>query len=435
MTLPPWTNRLQSWWQATGRPRAQSLTNKVTAEGRRLTSGGRHFLVGGRRFMDGAVGFLGAARLFIDTVPRLPAEGRRLGRRLKEETPRLAASLAASAWQGLRRRSADPRTRKAALRLAPTLALLAVVAFILSSIKLVTIQADGHALTVRTTGRSVQSVLRQARIALGQGDETDPPTATRLASGTTIVVRRAVPLTVTVDGKTLKVTSARPTVKTMLEQQKISVGPLDKVVPADDGPLKKDMAVKVLRVTEKMVTETWAIPYERVEREDSGLAMGLSQVVRSGKSGSQDVTIKYTYEDGVQTGSKILDQKVTAEPVAELVAVGTSGILNRGGTQIRFLKAMNMTATAYYPGPISTGPYSDGYTAIGLKATYGVVAVDPTVIPLRSRLYIDGYGYAIAGDTGSAIKGYKIDLCYDTYDEAIRFGRRPVTVYILQYPN
>lgn len=310
-----------------------------------------------------------------------------------------------------------------------------ILAFVLGNIKNVTIQADGRALKARTTARLVQSVLKQMRVTLGPGDETDPPAGTRLVSGTTIVVRRAVPLTVTVDGKTLKVTSARPSVQAMLAQQSIKLGPLDRVLPAPDGPLQKDMAVRVVRVTEKTVTETWAIPYERVEREDSGLAVGLSKVIRQGQSGSQDVTIKYTYEDGVPAGNKIIDQETTAEPVAELVAVGTSGILNRGGAQIRFLKAMTMTATAYYPGPISTGPYSDGYTAIGLKATYGVVAVDPTVIPLRSRLYIEGYGYAIAGDTGSAIKGYKIDLCYDTYDEAIRFGRRPVTVYILQYPQ
>ncbi len=69
--------------------------------------------------------------------------------------------------------------------------------------------------------------------------------------------------------------------------------------------------------------------------------------------------------------------------------------------------------------------------AIGLKAEKGVVAVDDTVIPMRSRLYIPGYGFAIAGDRGSAIKGMRIDLCFATYAEAINFGRQPVKVYRL----
>ena len=62
---------------------------------------------------------------------------------------------------------------------------------------------------------------------------------------------------------------------------------------------------------------------------------------------------------------------------------------------------------------------------------HGVVAVDPRVIPLGSRLFIPGYGHAVAGDTGGAIVGRRIDLAFNSYDDAIRFGRRPVTVYVL----
>lgn len=93
--------------------------------------------------------------------------------------------------------------------------------------------------------------------------------------------------------------------------------------------------------------------------------------------------------------------------------------------------SMNMEATAYDPGPISCGPNANGYTATGMKAGYGVVAVDPRVIPLGTKVYVEGYGYAIAADIGGAIKGNRIDLCYNTYQEAIRFGRRMVRVYLL----
>lgn len=90
-----------------------------------------------------------------------------------------------------------------------------------------------------------------------------------------------------------------------------------------------------------------------------------------------------------------------------------------------------MEATAYEPSAISCGASADGYTALGIPAGYGVVAVDPSVIPLGTNLYIEGYGYAIAADVGKAIKGNIIDLCFNTYEEAINFGRQTVKVYIL----
>ena len=93
-----------------------------------------------------------------------------------------------------------------------------------------------------------------------------------------------------------------------------------------------------------------------------------------------------------------------------------------------YAAVMAMEATAYLP----TDGNGAGITAMGIPATYGVAAVDPRVIPLGSRLYIPGYGEALAADTGGAINGYKIDLCMESYDEAMRFGRRTITVYVLR---
>jgi 3D (Asp-Asp-Asp) domain-containing protein len=90
-----------------------------------------------------------------------------------------------------------------------------------------------------------------------------------------------------------------------------------------------------------------------------------------------------------------------------------------------------MIATGYDPGPRSCGKYASGWTAIGMRAGRGVVAVDPRIIPLGTRLYVEGYGYAIAGDVGGAIKGYRIDLGHNTYGEARQVGRRRVRVYVL----
>ena len=95
--------------------------------------------------------------------------------------------------------------------------------------------------------------------------------------------------------------------------------------------------------------------------------------------------------------------------------------------ELNYTAVMSMEATAYLPGDGD----GRGITSIGIPATYGVVAVDPSIIPLGSRLYIPGYGMAIAADTGGAIVGYCIDLCMESYAEAMDFGRRVVTVYVL----
>ncbi len=96
------------------------------------------------------------------------------------------------------------------------------------------------------------------------------------------------------------------------------------------------------------------------------------------------------------------------------------------GTE-RYSAVLTMEASAYLP---SDGGGA-GITASGMVARYGVVAVDPSVIPLGTRLYIPGYGVAIAADTGGAIRGNMIDLCMEDYGSAMAFGRRNIQVYVL----
>jgi len=104
-------------------------------------------------------------------------------------------------------------------------------------------------------------------------------------------------------------------------------------------------------------------------------------------------------------------------------------LASRAGN-IRRFRLLTMRATAYCPNGCCGSPY--GRTATGRKAEYGVVAVDPRVIPLGTALYVDRYGFAIAADTGRKIKGARIDLCFPTHREAMRFGTRSVRILILR---
>jgi 3D (Asp-Asp-Asp) domain-containing protein len=90
---------------------------------------------------------------------------------------------------------------------------------------------------------------------------------------------------------------------------------------------------------------------------------------------------------------------------------------------------LSMSATGYTADPAENGGSSR--TATGLRIGKGVAAVDPRYIPLGTRLYIEGYGYAIAADTGRAIKGHRIDLGFDSKRDSNRLGRRKVQVHIL----
>ncbi len=90
----------------------------------------------------------------------------------------------------------------------------------------------------------------------------------------------------------------------------------------------------------------------------------------------------------------------------------------------------DMVATAYYSG--GGGLSGNGITAIGLRAKKGIVAVDPRVIPLGTKLYIPGYGEALAADTGGWVKGNRIDLVFESLEECYRFGRRRLKVYLVQ---
>jgi 3D (Asp-Asp-Asp) domain-containing protein len=95
------------------------------------------------------------------------------------------------------------------------------------------------------------------------------------------------------------------------------------------------------------------------------------------------------------------------------------------------LRALPAQATGYDAGPASALRGEVGRTSIGERARFGIIAVDPRVIPYRSRLYVEGYGPGLAADTGGAIKGARLDLCFDSTREARAWGRRRVRAWVL----
>jgi 3D (Asp-Asp-Asp) domain-containing protein len=234
--------------------------------------------------------------------------------------------------------------------------------------------------------------------------------------------------------KAAEVLTAGKTVQGVLEEHGIALKPQDVVVPELSAAVTEGMEIDLglverrVRDVKKKITALVHTDYTDT------LNAGEIIDVESGQDGEEELQIESYYLDGEEAFEKVLNSKVLTPAKDAKVLEGTSlrQKLYPLKKRARVRKIITMEATAYYPGPEDTWPYASGTTASGLKAGYGVVAVDTRFIHLKTPLYIEGYGYAIAADRGGAIKGNKIDLCYDTYEEAVQFGRKNVKVYILR---
>jgi 3D (Asp-Asp-Asp) domain-containing protein len=203
------------------------------------------------------------------------------------------------------------------------------------------------------------------------------------------------------------------------------------------------MDISIIRVDEKTVTETSPIPFKTITKDNNRLDKGLKNTVREGKEGVRAKTYNVVYENGKQIAKQLVGDIISSNPLDKIVEVGT--VLNyktsRGDT-LRFSKAMNMRATSYTASFADTGKHPGdpgfGITATGARVRKGIIAVDPSVIPLGTRVYVEipgaapDYGYAVAADVGGAIKGNKIDVYLDSSGAVSAWGVKKVKVYILK---
>lgn len=321
--------------------------------------------------------------------------------------------------------------------LFPLLGLAVLTAFGLGYIQsqpaTIILQMDEQQIELQSRERSVQSALAENGITLQAEDRVTPDRLSRVrpASRVKVAIQRAMSVSLTVDGSTHTVRTLGPTVADMLRQQGLVLGPNDRVSLSPEQVITPGAAVQVVRVIEQTRVRTIEIPYQTIRREDRTLTVGETKELQPGQPGSIELTERVTLEDGQETAVETLSEVPLSPPVDRIVAFGTVGVVSRGGVQYRYLKEFEMRATGYTAGKESN-PDGNGYTYTGIKAVRGVVAVDPRVIPLGSRLYVEGYGPALAADIGGAIKGNRIDLCFTTVDEALQWGVRPVKVYLLQ---
>ena len=234
--------------------------------------------------------------------------------------------------------------------------------------------------------------------------------------------------------KATEVLTAKKTVGDVLREQGVTLKPQDVVVPPLTAAVTEGMEIELGLVDRQVKTEKKKVPFATHTDYTDTLNAGEIIDIEQGKDGLEERETETFSLNGEEAFEKVLKSKVLVPAKNAKVLEGTAfkQKLYPLKKRARVWKTITLPATAYYPGPEDTWPYTAGYTASGLKAGYGVVAVDPRFIRMKTPIYVEGYGYAIAADKGGAIKGNKIDLCFDTYEEAVRFGRKNVKVYLLR---
>ncbi|WP_067933011.1 ubiquitin-like domain-containing protein [Alicyclobacillus kakegawensis] len=298
--------------------------------------------------------------------------------------------------------------------------------------KTVTVQDNGERRVVHGFGfGTVRSFLRRQGVTFTPDDKVVPEPDRPVTDGMEVTVRRAKLVHLVDGGVPRDMQTTALTVGQLLRQSDIEMGKQDIVSKPLHEPLNEGEWVRIYRVETRTSTSRASIPFQTERRMTDQLYEGQQRVLTHGVKGLQEVLTTHKFVDGRKVSTKVT-KKVLRRPIHEIVLVGTrerpmvsrsASLASRGGGgTLQFARKLVMTATAYVGG---------GRTADGSLAEPGVASVDPAVIPLGSRLYVPGVGKLVAADTGGAIHGNRIDICVSTESEALSFGVRPVTVYVL----
>jgi 3D (Asp-Asp-Asp) domain-containing protein len=336
--------------------------------------------------------------------------------------------------------------------------------------------------TYATTARNVEEFLSQLEMVVFEGDVVTPGLEAVLRNGQTVSIDRAFSVFVLIKGPNGDtVSEARTTDGTVFGFVAKYSSDTDSTYTYDyalrDFALVPNMLLTLELVLETDVVTYFDIPYETVTHFNSSIYVGETEIAQEGAAGVEKLVENVIFQGQDIVFNRVESVSIVSEPVTKIVHVGTKAtptpvpsptprptvtptvrpaatpvpsfapfvattpnpetktetFRDYNGDEFTFTNVLTMTATAYEPGPRSTGK-SPGHplyriTATGMWAQVGVVAVDPKVIPLHTRLYVPGYGFAVAGDTG--VRGNRIDLFFETEAECIQFGIKTVTVYIL----
>ncbi|WP_236636091.1 3D domain-containing protein [Exiguobacterium sp. SH5S13] len=332
----------------------------------------------------------------------------------------------------------------------------------------------GQMETIDTRERTVGDVLLRYGVSVREGDDVYPSVRTPITSGMTIRYQPVVALDLIIGDDATKVHTMASTVEEVLREARIEISDKDTVVPALTAEVRDGMTITVNMSRDVVQYENRLIPFEIIEEEDATLTVGTTEVSQVGVPGLERTRYALTVENGTITNRTETDVEMVQTVRPQIIKVGTKVATEREAefeaaeapaepvdstspfreeAEIKIeetpraddvldftsAKQLLVEATAYTNNAEDTVTYDgrvltrSGYDVTDTILYEGmrIIAVDPAVIPLGTRVYIEGFGMAIALDTGSAIKGNIIDIMMDTKEEAVTFGRKPLTIWVI----
>ena len=301
----------------------------------------------------------------------------------------------------------------------------------------VELTVDRKTTSVWTLSDTVGEFLREEGIQLRAEDKVSKGMDETIEEGLNINIEKAFPIVLKIGNKEREVWSTSTTVADLLKSEKVSVKELDRVSPELSDRLTGKTAVTVTKVEKVTDVVEEPINYEIISRKDSSLEKGKERVITEGQKGLISKTYELTKENGKIVSKELISEETVEEKIDQVVAVGTKekrAAVKRvsASSSSSSTDEYYVTATAYTSG--CNGCSGKTATGINLRANPNakVIAVDPSFIPLGTKVYIEGYGYATAADTGGAVSGKKIDVFVPSAADAYNWGVKTVKIKVFR---
>ncbi len=280
---------------------------------------------------------------------------------------------------------------------------------------------------------TIGQALAEANVQVYLADRITPDLATPLQANQQVVIEPSMPINVQVDGQLLKTRTRRSTVGEVLNDLGVTLLGEDYTQPATAAAIAAGATVNVVRVREEFLIQQEPIPFTTETVADDTMELDTSSVT-AGQSGIKQKRIRVRFENGQEVARNVADEFVLQPPVSKVYRYGTQIVVRTLDTPdgpIQYWRHFRAHATSYSAstaGVPSTAKYY-GHTVTGQQMRKGVIAVDKSVILLFTNMYVPGYGFGQALDTGGAIQGKRLDLGYD--DNNLVLWYRWVDVYLL----
>jgi uncharacterized protein YabE (DUF348 family) len=292
-----------------------------------------------------------------------------------------------------------------------------------------TLTENGETRVLYSTASTLGSALWANGYVLFASDRLTPPASTPLADGLAATLAHSRLVTIQTQSGHVTVRTAARTVGEALQEAHLSLQGLDYSLPAPDQVLPANGRLRLVRVTEQVLLEQTPIPFQTQWQAVSDLELDSQTVVQAGEYGITEQRLRVRYEDGKEASRKVEAEYVARQPVDRILGYGTMLVMHTtrvDGVTINYWRSLSMYATSYHPSEVGDT------TASGMPLKKGVAAVDTSVVPFFTEMYVPGYGQVVAADIGGGVIGRWIDLGYSDNDYVSWHSW--VTVYFLWPP-